>query len=84
VDHDSRAADDLTSKHGVQILRTPDEVLRAELEAIDKVLDAEAQKNPFFARVLASQREYARKTVPHGQKMTPPMEVAVRHYWQKR
>lgn len=45
---------------------------------------AEAQKNPFFARVLASQKEYARKTVPHAQKMTPPMDVAVRHYWQKR
>jgi TRAP-type mannitol/chloroaromatic compound transport system substrate-binding protein len=68
----------------VQILRTPDEVLRAELEGIDKAFDAEAQKNPFFAKVLASQKEYARKTVPHAQKMSPPMEVAVRHYWQKR
>jgi TRAP-type mannitol/chloroaromatic compound transport system substrate-binding protein len=83
VDQDSQAAEELATKHGVQILRTPDEVLRAELEAIDKVLDAEAQKNPFFAKVLSSQREYARKTVPHGQKMTPPMDIAVRHYWQK-
>ena len=68
----------------MKILRTPDEILRAELEAIDKVLDAEAQKNAFFARVLSAQREYARKTVAHAQKMTPPMEIAVRHYWQKR
>jgi len=84
VDQDHQAAEDLAVKHGVQILRTPDEVLRAELDAIDKVLDAEAQKNPFFAKVLAAQREYARKTVVHGQKMTPPMEIAVRHYWPKR
>jgi TRAP-type mannitol/chloroaromatic compound transport system substrate-binding protein len=83
VDQDSQAAEELATKHGVQILRTPDEVLRAELEAIDKVLDVEAQKNPFFAKVLSSQREYARKTVPHGQRMTPPMDIAVRHYWQK-
>jgi TRAP-type mannitol/chloroaromatic compound transport system substrate-binding protein len=84
VDQDSQAADDLVTKHGVQIVRTPDEILRAELEAIDKVLDAEAQKNPFFARVLAAQREYAKKTVAHGQRMSPPMDIAVRHYWQKK
>jgi TRAP-type mannitol/chloroaromatic compound transport system substrate-binding protein len=84
VDQDSKAAEDLTTKHGVQILRTPDEVLRAELEAIDKAFDGEAQKNAFFAKVLASQREYAKKTVAHAQRMTPPMEIAVRHYWQKR
>jgi TRAP-type mannitol/chloroaromatic compound transport system substrate-binding protein len=84
VDQDSQAADDLVTKHGVQIVRTPDEILRAELEAIDKVLDAEAQKNPFFARVLTAQREYAKKTVAHGQRMSPPMDIAVRHYWQKK
>lgn len=83
VDQDSRAAEELAAKHGVKILRTPDEILRAELDAIDKVLDAEAQKNPFFARVLSSQREYARKTVAHAQRMTPPMDIAVRHYWPK-
>ena len=84
VDQDSQAAEELASKHGVQIARTPDEILRAELDAIDKTLEAEAQKNPFFARVLRSQREYAKKTVPHAQKLTPPMDIAVRHYWQTR
>jgi TRAP-type mannitol/chloroaromatic compound transport system substrate-binding protein len=84
VDQDSQAADELATKHGVQILRTPDEILKAELDAIDKVLDAEAQKNAFFARVLSAQREYAKKTVAHGQKMSPPMDIAVRHYWQKK
>jgi TRAP-type mannitol/chloroaromatic compound transport system substrate-binding protein len=83
VDQDAPAAEELATKHGVKILRTPEEVLRAELEAIDKTLEAEAQKNPFFAKVLSAQREYAKKTVPHGQKMSPPMELAVRHYWQK-
>jgi TRAP-type mannitol/chloroaromatic compound transport system substrate-binding protein len=84
VDQDAKAAEDLVAKHGVQIVRTPDDVLRAELEAIDKAFDAEAQKNPFFAKVLAAQREYAKRTVAHAQRMTPPMEIAVRHYWQKR
>jgi TRAP-type mannitol/chloroaromatic compound transport system substrate-binding protein len=84
VDQDAKAAEELATKHGVQIVRTPDEVLRAELKAIDEAFEAEAQKNPFFAKVLAAQREYARKTVAHAQRLTPPMEIAVRHYWQKK
>jgi TRAP-type mannitol/chloroaromatic compound transport system substrate-binding protein len=84
VDQDATAAEELATKHGVKIQRTPDEVLRAELEAIEKTLEAEAQKNPFFAKVLIAQREYAKKTVAHAQRMTPPMEIAVRHFWQKK
>ena len=83
VDQDHQAAEDLAVKHGVQILRTPDEVLRAELDAIDKVLDAEAQKNPFFAKVLKSQKDFASRAVPHAQKIRPPIEVVVAHYWKK-
>jgi TRAP-type mannitol/chloroaromatic compound transport system substrate-binding protein len=84
VDQDSKAAEELASKHGVQLLRTPDDVLRAELEGIDKAFEGEAQKNPFFAKVLAAQREYAKKTVAHAQRMTPPMDIAVKHYWPKK
>jgi TRAP-type mannitol/chloroaromatic compound transport system substrate-binding protein len=84
VDQDAKAAEDLATKHGVQILRTPDEVLRAELDGIDKAFDAESQKNPFFKKVLESQREYAKRTVAHAQRLTPPMDIAVKHYWQKR
>jgi TRAP-type mannitol/chloroaromatic compound transport system substrate-binding protein len=77
-------AEELAAGHGVKILRTPGEVLRAELDGIDRAFDAEAQKNPFFAKVLAAQREYAKKMVAHAPRMTPPMEIAVRHYWQKK
>ena len=82
VDQDSQA-EELATKHGVQILRTPDEILRAELDAIDKALEAEAQKNPSSPRCSAPSG-MRRKTVSHGQRMTPPMDIAVRHYWQKR
>jgi TRAP-type mannitol/chloroaromatic compound transport system substrate-binding protein len=84
VDADAKAAEELVAKHGVQILRTPDDVLRAELDAIDKAFEGEAQKNPFFAKVLTSQREYAKKTVAHAQRMTPPMDIAVKHYWGQK
>jgi TRAP-type mannitol/chloroaromatic compound transport system substrate-binding protein len=83
VDLDSKAAEDLEKKHGVQIVRTPDDVLRAQVAAIDKVYEVEAQRNPFFAKVLKSQREFAQRAVPHAQRIRPPIEVVVAHYWKK-
>ncbi|GIX47516.1 MAG: hypothetical protein KatS3mg131_1727 [Candidatus Tectimicrobiota bacterium] len=84
VDLDSKAAQELVTKHGVKILRTPDDVLRAQLEAIDKVYEVESKKNPFFAKVLNSQREFARRAVPHAQRIQPPLELAIEHWWKKK
>ena len=83
VDQDSKAVEELEKKHGVKILKTPDDVLKAQLPAIDKVYEAEAQKNPFFAKVLKSQKDFAARAVPHAQKIRPPIETVVAHYWKK-
>jgi TRAP-type mannitol/chloroaromatic compound transport system substrate-binding protein len=83
VDLDSKAAEDLEKKYGVQIRKTPDEVLKAQVVAIDKVYESEAQKNPFFAKVLASQKAFAQRAVPHAQRIRPPIEVVVAHYWKE-
>jgi TRAP-type mannitol/chloroaromatic compound transport system substrate-binding protein len=83
VDADSKAVEELEKKHGVKILRTPDDILKAQVEAIDKVYAAEAQKNPFFAKVLKSQKDFAQRAVPHAQKIRPPIEVVVEHYWKQ-
>ena len=82
IDLDSKAAVELQEKHGVKIMKTPDEVFKAQLEAIDKVFEAEAARNPFFKRVLDSQREFAKRAVPHAARIRPPVELAVEHYWK--
>ena len=53
IDLESKAATELAEKHGVKLMRTPEDVLKAQLPAMDKVFDEEAKKNPFFAKVLA-------------------------------
>lgn len=83
VDLDGKAAEELEKKHGVKIMRTPDDVLKAQVAAIDKVYEVEAKKNPFFARVLKSQREFAERAVPHSQRIRPPIELVIAHYWGK-
>jgi len=83
IDLDSKAAVELQEKHGVKILRTPDPVFKAQLEAVDKVFEAESAKNPFFKKVLDSQREFAKRAVPHAARIRPPLERAVEHYWKQ-
>ena len=83
VDQDSKAIEELQKKHGVVVRQTPADVLKAQVQAIDKVYEAEAAKNPFFAKVLKSQKDFASRAVPHAQKIRPPIEVVVAHYWKK-
>ena len=84
IDLDGKAAAELQEKHGVKFMRTPDEVFKAQLEAIDKVFETESAKNPFFKRVLDSQRQFAKLAVPNAARIRPPLERAVEHYWGQK
>jgi TRAP-type mannitol/chloroaromatic compound transport system substrate-binding protein len=83
VDLDSKAAEEFEKKHGVKIVRTPDDVLKAQVAAIDQVYETEAKKNPFFAKVLKSQKDFAARAVPHAQRIRPPVEVVIAHYFKQ-
>jgi len=75
------AIDEMRTKHGVQILRTPPEILIAFLKAWDEIAKEESAKNPFFKKVLDSQREYAAKVVPAKRFMNPPYSFAANYYF---
>lgn len=57
---------DEIKRRGVNIVRTGEAVLRAELDAWDKVI-AEHSKEPFFAKVIASQKAWVRRLEPYLQ-----------------
>jgi TRAP-type mannitol/chloroaromatic compound transport system substrate-binding protein len=75
------AIDEMRTKHGTQILRTPPDILIAFLKAWDEIAKEESAKNPFFARVLESQRTYAAKVVPAKRFMFPPYSFAANYYF---
>jgi TRAP-type mannitol/chloroaromatic compound transport system substrate-binding protein len=75
------AIDEMRTKYGTQILRTPPEILIAFLKAWDEIAAEESAKNPFFKKVLDSQREYASKVVPAKRFMAPPYSFAANYYW---
>ena len=41
----------------------------------------ESARNPFFKKVLDSQREYASKVVPAKRFYAPPYSFAANYYW---
>ena len=52
---------DAIKKRGVNVIKTPNAVLEAQLAAWDKVLAAQSQE-PFFKKVIDSQKEWVKRT----------------------
>ena len=75
------AIEEMRTKHGTVILRTPPDILVAFLKAWDEMAAEESAKNPFFKKVLDSQRAYASKVVPAKRFMFPPYSFAANYYW---
>jgi TRAP-type mannitol/chloroaromatic compound transport system substrate-binding protein len=75
------AIEEMRTKHGTQILRTPPEILIAFFKAWDEIAKEESAKNPFFKKVLESQRAYAAKVVPAKRFMFPPYSFGANYFW---
>jgi len=78
------AIDEMRTKHGTQLLRTPPEILIAFFKAWDEIAKEESAKSPFFKKVLESQRAYASRVVPAKRFMFPPYSFAANHYWPEK
>ena len=78
---DAKALEELVTKHGVKVVRLSDEVLKAQLKAAQEVLQEYAAKNPFFARVLTHQREFAEKIARLEAVGEPPWDMAYEFYF---
>ncbi len=79
-----RYADDLIKlrdQHGVKIIRTPDSIMAEQLKAWDVVIDRISAEDPFFAKVVASQKVYAKKVMNYLLLNAPDYGLAYKHYF---
>jgi TRAP-type mannitol/chloroaromatic compound transport system substrate-binding protein len=79
-----RYADDLIKlkeKHGVNVYRTPDSIMKAQLKAWDVVIDRISAKDKFFAKVVESQKVYAKKVMNYLLLNQPDYGIAYKHYF---
>lgn len=82
--YNSDALKELREKYKVNIRKTPEDILITFLENWDQIAAEEAAKNPFFKRVLDSQKAFASVEVPARRFMFPPYEFAADYYWGKK
>jgi TRAP-type mannitol/chloroaromatic compound transport system substrate-binding protein len=79
-----RYADDLISLQkdsGVKVFRTPDSVMAEQLKAWDIVVDRISGEDPFFVKVIESQKAYAKKVMGYLLLNSPDYGLAYKHYF---
>jgi TRAP-type mannitol/chloroaromatic compound transport system substrate-binding protein len=62
IDNYSRDLQALTTKHNVKVIRTPKSIMAEQLKAWDVLTDRLSKADPFFAKVVESQRAFAKRS----------------------
>jgi len=79
-----RYADDLVKlrdEQGVNVYRTPDSVMAEQLKAWDVVVDRISGEDEFFAKVVDSQKTYAKNVMNYLNLNQPDYKLAYNHYF---
>lgn len=74
---------DLRDNKGVKFIETPADVLQAQLKAWDLVAEQKSKENPFFAKVLESQKTYMKRVVGYQIKFEASSSMAYEHFFGK-
>jgi TRAP-type mannitol/chloroaromatic compound transport system substrate-binding protein len=81
LDQNSKDLQELKSK-GVNVVRTPQAVLEAQLSAWDVIIDRESKADPFFATVIKEQKDWASRVVPLRADIMVDHKTAYQHFFR--
>ncbi|MDM8554292.1 TRAP transporter substrate-binding protein [Desulfococcaceae bacterium HSG7] len=70
----------LKNEAGVKVYRTPKSVMKAQLEAWDKLMP-DLEKDPFFKKVVKSQKEFAHRVAYYELLNSADYKLAYDHYF---
>jgi TRAP-type mannitol/chloroaromatic compound transport system substrate-binding protein len=79
----SKAYEELRDKHNVKFIETPKDILDAQLNAWDTVITEKAAANPFFAKVLESQKAFMKRAVGYQTLFIVDPQQAYDHFFGK-
>jgi TRAP-type mannitol/chloroaromatic compound transport system substrate-binding protein len=83
IDRNSKDYIELKTKDKINFYKTPDSILRAQLDAWDKVVAAKTKDNPFFQRVMDSQRAFAERATQWQSDYYVDYKMASNRYFGK-
>jgi TRAP-type mannitol/chloroaromatic compound transport system substrate-binding protein len=81
VDRYSTDYQELQTKDKVRFFKTPDAVLKKQLEIYDQVVAKKAAENPMFKKILESQLTFARRATQWEQDTVVNRRMAYDHYF---
>jgi len=81
VDRYSKDYIELQTKDNVKVYKTPDSVLKAQLEIFDDVAKKRAADNPLFKEIVESQLVFAKRAVQWEQDTVVSRKMAFDHYF---
>jgi TRAP-type mannitol/chloroaromatic compound transport system substrate-binding protein len=81
IDRYSKDYQELQSKDNVKFYKTPDAILKQQLEVYDEVVKKKSAENPLFKEILQSQLAFAKRTTQWEQDTVVSRKMAYDHYW---
>src|SRR5215204_2650437 len=81
VDRYSKDYIELQTKDNVKVYKTPDAVLKRQLEIFDEVAKKKAAENPLFKKIAESQLAFAKRAVQWEQDTVVNRKMAFDHYF---
>ena len=84
IRQNANAYKEMVEKHGVQVHRTPQDILDTFLRVYDEILAEKVASDPFIKKVIDSQRAHAGLVVPYRRSTWPSYEYASDHYWKDK
>jgi TRAP-type mannitol/chloroaromatic compound transport system substrate-binding protein len=81
IDRYSKDYEALQTKDNVKFYKTPDTILKRQLEVYDDVVKKKAAENPLFREILESQRVFAERTTRWEQDTVVNRRLAFDHYF---
>lgn len=84
IDRYSKDYAEMQARQGVQFFKTPDPILRAQLEAWDRVIARKSAENPLFKEVLDSMRAFAQRAGRWQNDTLVNYRMAWDHYFARR
>jgi TRAP-type mannitol/chloroaromatic compound transport system substrate-binding protein len=81
IDRYSKDYVELQTKDKVRFYKTPDSVLKKQLEVYDDVVAKKAAENPLFKEIVQSQLAFAKRATQWEQDTVVSRKMAFDHYW---
>jgi TRAP-type mannitol/chloroaromatic compound transport system substrate-binding protein len=81
IDRYSKDYVELQTKDKVRFYKTPDAVLKKQLEIYDDVVAKKSAENPLFKEIVASQLAFAKRATQWEQDTVVSRRMAYNHYF---